>query len=315
MTEIRTYRAGDENEIVALWNQRVAGCFATGPLTVETFRADVVAKHHFEPDGLILAFSGGRLAAWAHAGFKSADNVTPDFRAGTISMLAVADVAAGQAAVGAALHYLFKRGAKHAAAFTIDFPNTPFYNGLYGGEKAGMDETHPNGWETLARCGFKPAAGAIIMVCELDGPDALPPAPPGTRLSIAPWNSQFTQPSSARAYGIPEKIRQAEVLDESGKILAHMEFWHLERYNRATGDRMAVVSHVYASDETRGGGTAAFLQAAVHRELRKEGARRMALGAGSLNGRAVRFYQKIGYRPLRNAFQFYLDFQRYGDFS
>lgn len=311
--ETRSYIPGDEDEIVALWSRKVAGCFATGPLTPDMFRTDVVAKRHFEPDGLCLAFDRGRLAAWAHGGFKSADNETPDFRAGTISMIAVADIQAGKAALSAALRYLFKRGAKHIAAFTIDFANTPFYNGLYGGEKAGMDETHPNGSETFSLCGFKPASGAVIMTCDLNVPCEIPAQPPGTHLSITPWDSPFSRPLSAQAYGIPEKIRQAELLDESGKALAHLVFWHLDRYNRATGNRMAVVSHVSASAEAQGGGAAAYLQSVVHRQAQTEGARVMALGVGSLNGRAARFYGKIGYSPARNAFQFYLDFNRYGE--
>ena len=314
MIEVRPYHPSHDDAIAALWNRRVAGCFATPPLTPETFGTDVTSKRHFEPDGLSLAFGGGRLVAWAHAGFRSSDGEAPDRRLGTVSMIAVEDgcLEAGQAAVAAAVRYLLKRGARQVGAFTIDFPNTPFYNGLYGGEKAGMDELHPLGVDALRACGFVPASGAVIMSGELAGSPQPPPLPEGTRLSIAPWDSPFTR---ADAYGIPEAIRQAEILDASGKALAHMIFWHLERYNRASGDRMAVISHMWAAAEVRGTGVAAAMQLAVHRLLREEKARRVSLGTGGTNARAVRFYEKMGCRPLRNAFQFYLDWRRYGDYA
>jgi len=85
------------------------------------------------------------------------------------------------ACLGAAVRYLLKRGAKLVQAFTIDFPNTPFYNGRYGGEKAGMDEAHPLGMELLRRGGFNITNGAVIMTCDLakaPPPTPLPPASP-----------------------------------------------------------------------------------------------------------------------------------------
>lgn len=311
----RHYQAGDEEALTALWNRRVVGCFATAPLTPEVFLRDVVGKRHFEPEGLRLVFRGGRLAAWAHAGFRSSDGQAPDYSLGALSMLAIDDGAgdAGRDSVAAAVRYLRERGARQIGAFTIDFPNTPFFNGLYGGEKAGMDERHPLGFETLRACGFRPASGAVIMTRELAEPIPAPSLGEGLRLSIVPWDSAYARPGADRAYGIPEAIRQAEILDEAGRALAHMVFWHLERYARATGDRMAVVSHVFAAPEARGTGVAAALQQAVHHLVQQEGAVRMGLGTGGTNARAVRFYTKLGYRPLCNAFQFYLDWRLYGE--
>jgi len=150
--------------IVELWNRRVRGCYATGPLTPEVFLADVAGKAYFDLDGLILAMDDGRPVAFAHAGFKSADWVIPDLRTGTVSMLAVEDgqLDAGVQVLAAAVRYLLRRGAKQVQAFTIDFPNTPFYIGLYGGELAGMDEEHPGGMEVLSRCHFRIGSGAVV---------------------------------------------------------------------------------------------------------------------------------------------------------
>jgi len=312
---VRTYREGDEEAIVHLWNRRVSGCYATGPLSADTFRADVVGKRYFEPDGLVLAFDGTRPVAFAHAGFRSADWITPDFQTGTVSMVAAEEDAleAGVAVVAQAVRYLFRRGAKQIEAFTIDFPNTPFYNGLYGGEKAGMDEDHPLGLDLMERCRFRISNGAVIMLCEI--PEAEPlPAPDGLELQVGPWDSLLKGRAPNECYGIPEELRRASLRDADGAEKAGITFWRLDRYNQAANDRLAVVSHVGCAPELHGTGAALYLQQSVHDVLRKEGVKRVGLGASARNGRAIGFYRKLGYRPLKTAYLFFLDWREYDRF-
>jgi len=313
--QLRTYRKGDEEALVGLWNRRMTGCFAVPPLTPEIFLSDVVAKRYFDPDGLIMAFERGRLSAFVHAGFKSNDWITPDPRQGTISM-AVVDkgcMDAGAAAMQQGVCYLTRRGARQVEAFTIDFPHTPFYNGLYGGEKAGMDENHPLGLALMKRCRFRAAKGALVMACELDGRQKRSAGFGGMDLRVEDWQSPLTGRKATECYGIPERVRRARLVDATGAEKAGVTFWHLDRYNLATGDRMAVVSHVGSAEAVRGSGVTLALQLEVHRIVFAEGARRMALGTGGTNGRAVSFYRKAGYRPVRNAWSFYLDWNAYGD--
>jgi ribosomal protein S18 acetylase RimI-like enzyme len=314
--ELRPYRDGDEDPIVGLWNRRVSGCFATGPLTAEVFRADVVGKTYFEPEGLILAFQGPELAAFVHAGFRSLDWIRPDFTTGTVSMVAAENGAleAGMPALAQAVRYLLRRGARQVEAFTIDFPNTPFYNGLYGGEKAGMDEEHPLGLELMSRGHFKVSNGAMIMLCELQAPETVSAAPEGLELRVGPWDCPLTGRRPNECYGIPEDVRRASLRDAAGAEKAGITFWRLDRHNRATGDRLAVVSHVGCAAELRGTGAAPFLQRSVHRILWEEGARHVGLGAGARNGRAIGFYRKLGYRPLKVAYSFFLDWRLYEDY-
>ena len=311
--ELRCYRNGDEEVVVGLWNARICGCYATGPLTTERFAADVVAKRYFEPEGLILGFERGRLVAFVHAGFKSADYIQPDYRLGTIAMVGMeADhAAAGEAAMAEAIRHLLRRGAKQVEAFTIDFPNTPFYNGLYGGEKAGMDEDHPGGLELMRRCHFKITNGAVIMVCDLNAEPEPLTVPDGLQFRVGPWDSPLQGRTATECYGIPEPMRRAQLLDKAGKEMAGISFWNLERHNQATGRRMAVVTHVGTAPELRGGGASLALQREVHRILMREGATLMGLGTGGGNGRAVRFYEKLGYRACKTAYYFHLDWRHY----
>ena len=110
-------------------------------------------------------------------------------------------------------------------------------------------------------------------------------------------------------------MRRARILDRKGADMGGVSFWHLERHNRATGARLAVVTHVGVAPELRGTGAARWLQTEVHRILRAEGAREVGLGTGGANLRAVAFYSKLGYRPLRTAYSFHLDWRHYKEFQ
>ncbi|MDK1031049.1 MAG: GNAT family N-acetyltransferase [Planctomycetia bacterium] len=316
MAEVRTFRKGDEEAIVGLWNRRVAGCHATGPLTEEEFAESVLAKHYFDPEGLVLALEGSRPVAFVHAGFRSADWIGPDFARGTISMVAVEEncLDVGAAAVAEAIRYLFRRGAKQVEAFTIAFPNQPFYNCLYGGELAGMDEEHPCGMALMKRCRFNISSSTLIMVADLrDGPP-----PPTTfndlQLRVGPEKSKVLGLDPLACYGIPERIRRASLFDSEGVDKAGVTFWHLERYNRASGKRLAAISNVGVAEELRGSGAGEVVMREAHRILFSEGARETCLGVGATNGRAVGFYRKVGCRPLKAAYTFHLDWRHYGEY-
>ena len=316
LVEIRFFHEGDEEAIVSLWNRRVSGCFATGSLTADVFAADVVGKRYFDPEGVILAFERGRPVAFAHAGFKSSDWIEPDLRMGTVCMVAVEHdhVPAGEGVVAEAVHYLLRKGAKHIEAFMIDFPNVPFYGGLYGGEKAGMVEDHPDGLEVMRRCHFNVSNGSVIMTCELA--DDIEPLTSfaGLELSVGPLDRPVVGLDPSECYGIPEELRRASLLDADGAEKAGISFWHLERYNRASGDHLAAVSHVGAAGEIRGTGAALALQREVHRILRCEGVERTGLGTMGGNGRAISFYRKLGYKPHKAAYMLHLDLRHYGDY-
>jgi GNAT superfamily N-acetyltransferase len=200
-------------------------------------------------------------------------------------------------------------------AFTIDFPNTPFYNGLYGGEKAGMDEEHPMGVHLMREAGFNISNGAVVMTCDLNRAPAPAKLPDGFKITTGEWDSPMKELDPRECYGIPEKIRRATLADGEGRQLGGITFWHLDRYNKASGERMTVVSHVGVNPEARGTGAAAALQGEVHRILMEEGAEKMGLGTGGRSIQAIRFYRKLGYETIKPAYYFHLDWRRYGDFK
>jgi mycothiol synthase len=57
MIHYRTYQPGDEEKIVRLWN----GCLEMDPINPKRFRHLILLDANFDPEGLQLAFDGGRL--------------------------------------------------------------------------------------------------------------------------------------------------------------------------------------------------------------------------------------------------------------
>jgi ribosomal protein S18 acetylase RimI-like enzyme len=316
MAETRVFREGDEDAIVSLWNRRVSGCYATGPLSVEEFSTSVLGKQYFDADGLVLALEKGRAVAFAHAGFRSEDWVGPDFARGTISRVAAEEdcMDAGQATVAGAVRYLFGKGARQVEAFTIAFPNQPFYNCLYGGELAGMDEEHPAGLDLMKWCGFNISSCTLIMVSDLRDEAPPPRTFNGLQLRVGPEKSKVLGLRPSACYGIPERIRRASLFDSAGVDKAGVTFWHLDRCNHSTGDHLAAISNVGVAEELRGSGAGEVVMREAHRILLSEGARATGLGVNGTNGRAVGFYRKVGYRPFRPAYSFHLDWRHYGDY-
>jgi GNAT superfamily N-acetyltransferase len=285
------------------------------------FLSDVVGKQNFDPEGLVLAFRDGAPVAFAHAGFKTLDFVNPNPMTGTVCMLAVGE---GEqevevAVLAEAVRYLLGKGARQVQAFAMDelFLGVPFYACLYGAEKAGMDELHPHGHEALTRGGFRIGFGSVIMRCMLR--DSYPPVrlDGGFRLQIEPWDGGGL-PLALRhteCYGIPEPMRRAYLVDEQGARKVRIAFWHLERYNRASGDHAAVISAVGADRGVRGTGAAVTLLQEVLRIVQSEGATSAVQCTLGENGRAVSFYRKLGFEPLRTASTYYLDWRRYGEYA
>ena len=104
------------------------------------------------------------------------------------------------------------------------------------------------------------------------------------------------------------------MFDSEGVDKAGATFWHLDRYNRPTGDHLAAISNVGVAEELRGSGAGELVMREAHRILFAEGARRVGLGVNATNGRAIGFYRKVGYRPLKSAYTFHLDWRHYGEY-
>jgi len=61
--KVRTYRGGDEAEIVSVWNRALA----YDGISLDVFVRQVLCDPNFDPNGLILAVAGGQIAGFALA--------------------------------------------------------------------------------------------------------------------------------------------------------------------------------------------------------------------------------------------------------
>lgn len=63
MIDHRTYQAGDETQILFLWNE----CLTQDPITLLRFRNLVLLDANFDPEGMQLAFEGDKLVGCLYA--------------------------------------------------------------------------------------------------------------------------------------------------------------------------------------------------------------------------------------------------------
>ncbi len=70
---IRSFRNADPPELVAVWQSRRDQPGLCAAVTAETFDQFVLGKPYFDPAGLLLAESDGRVLGFAHAAFGAND--------------------------------------------------------------------------------------------------------------------------------------------------------------------------------------------------------------------------------------------------
>ena len=143
MIRFRPFLNTDSPSIVSIWRQQPPFRGFFHALTRELLDQHVFGKPYFDRLGLILAFDVAdgieRPLGFIHAGFGPNESLSDiDTSNGIISQLKVIpnDCAAeiGRGLLDAATHYLVQHGAKIMQVGS-DFPQTPFYLGLYGGSR------------------------------------------------------------------------------------------------------------------------------------------------------------------------------------
>lgn len=183
MTRFRSFRNDDPPELADLWNRGLPETCVVRPLTVHEFDALVMGKLNFENDGLIVAERDGRVVGFAHAGFGPVQPKGPrhrlDTQMGTIAMLALEpgldDPELELGLFAAAERYLRRRGAEVLYAGG-QYPLNPFYWGIYGGgEYSGVLSSHRSFQQAARRCGYVPAASAVVLEADLSRPEPRDP--------------------------------------------------------------------------------------------------------------------------------------------
>lgn len=127
----------------------------------------VLSRPYFDPEGLVVAESGGTIVGFAHAGFGPDQTQSALCRqSGVITMLAVNPDYQGQG-IGRKLaqlaeQYLRNAGSEVLYAGAIH-PLDPFYLGLYGGsELPGILRSHTSAHELFQSLRYQPVDECIV---------------------------------------------------------------------------------------------------------------------------------------------------------
>ena len=137
MIQYRTFRNDDSPALVDIWNESFTGRGTYNLRSPSPLELWVFSKPYFDPEGLIIAESGGRAVGFVHAGFgPNAEQTALSHETGVTCMIAVHPAFRRHDVGGDLLRrseaYLRDRGAKELLAGPMR-PNNPFYFGLYGG--------------------------------------------------------------------------------------------------------------------------------------------------------------------------------------
>jgi len=106
---------------------------------------------------------------------------------------------------------------------------------------------------------------------------------------VGDWEGPLKGHAPSASYGIPERIRRARSAIPPARRSRHDLLASRPAYTRASGEHLAVVSHVGVNASVQGSGAAGGLQCEVHRILQSEGARTMGLGTGGASIQAISF--------------------------
>ena len=168
LLEIRSFRNPDPPHILRLWEECKLGRGAAKGLTCDAFEFVVFGQPYFDPRGLMVAESDGRVVGFVHAGFGVNEGesglarengvicavmVHPDFRRQGI----------GRKLIAAAEEYLNQAGATNIVAGQSR-QRDGFYLGIYGGsELPGFLESDSNAAPFLTATGYQPLERRLVF--------------------------------------------------------------------------------------------------------------------------------------------------------
>jgi ribosomal protein S18 acetylase RimI-like enzyme len=308
----RPFRNTDPPALAGLWNRGLPSLGVALPLGAHEFDAMVVDKPTFDPAGLIVAESDGRLVGFAHAGFGPAgDGSRPrveDTELGTIAMLVVDpeidDEALDRGLFGTAEAYLRGRGAKVIYAGG-QAPVNPFYWGIYGGsECAGVLSSHVAFHRAAMRSGYEPAANTVLLQADLARPE--PRDPKGvilrrqTRLEVVDdamtggwWESAALGPFRPTEYRLLAR--------DGDRELARASTWEMAGFGRVDGRVHLGLHAVDVAPDVRRQGYGRHLVGEVMRKARSQWNEVIDVQTRATNLPALGLYESLGFIRVETA--------------
>lgn len=304
----RYYRNADPPRLAEIWNESFPGRGAVEVCAPAVLDAAIFNKPYFDAHGMIIAEDDHqRVVGFAHGGFgPSEDQTEIDRTVGVVSMVVVRPSHRGQG-IGRELlrrceDYLVGSGARTIQAGT-QWPNAPFYVGIYGGSNApGFLATDALAEPFLTRNGYGPMRRVGVYSRDLEN-----------LLNIADtrfvgfrrryetriihearlsswWRECVFGPYEPAEFRLEERA--------GGVTVARAYYWEMKEYGWRWGAPVAGIIDVNVRSEFRGMGLGRYLLALLVKHLQDQhfGYAQAQVNEGEEHAR--RIFQNLGFELI-----------------
>ena len=172
MFSIRPFHNSDPPALAAIWNEQPPQRALAQPVSPAMLELCVFSKQAFDPEGLLVAERGGRIAGFVHAGFGPDEiGQSIDTTLGTTHLLMLRpddnDPELADELIARSEAYQRERGATVHYAGGIR-PLDAFYLGLYGGsELPGVLDSDGAQASHFTRNGYVESGHVVVLQREL----------------------------------------------------------------------------------------------------------------------------------------------------
>lgn len=275
MVAYRPFLNSDPPALADIWRNQPPQRGLYQPMTASTFERCVLARLHFEREGLIVACEGDRALGFVHAGFgPTAARNGLDTSVGVISCLMVDDheqLDIADALVQHAEAYLQHHGAKAVYGGEIR-PVSPFYLGLIGGaDCGGCPVSEGAAFRTYAAAGYQVVDRTTVYSRELSTF-----RPKVDRRTVAARRKYVVENVEepplvdrwdACLFGAAERRRFDLVERVGGPAVGHTLFWDVQPISATWGVRTWGLLNIEIAEDHRRKGAATFLIGEALRRL------------------------------------------------
>ena len=309
MFNFRSFLNTDSPGIVEVWRKQPP--FSRLARTISRHDLDllVFGKPYFDPAGLIVAEKDEQVVGFAHAGFgPSADHSDLDYENGVICQLrTLPDQDSGELTAGlidSAVDYLKGHGCTRCFAAS-QFPNVPFYLGLYGGSRIpGVVDQDDTMMVALKNNGFAPTEEIKIFTRQLSGFRA-----PVDRQQMTVRRqyqvSAVVDPLASTwwkncMFGMAEKFAFRLVDRRTQQPVGNVDFWEIQPLSNEWGVRTLGMCDLAIDPASRRNGLATFLVAQALSQLLPQGFGVCEVQVRESNIESIGLFQKLGFENTEN---------------
>ncbi len=301
---IRPFRNNDPPQLAAVWQSRGEQAGFCRAVNVETLEQFVFSKPYFDPAGLVVAESDGRLLGFAHATFGASDAEDAiSTELGTTCMIVVRPEAEESQLASCLLEnteaYLQRRSAKVIYGGGIR-PMNGFYLGLYGGsELPGTLETDKTAEQAFLARGYREIDRTLLFRRDLSNFEALV-----DRRQMQVRRQMVvevvTDPPSrtwweACTLGPFDLVKFALVPRAGGTTAATATFRRMELVPTAMHVWSLGLIDLWVEEASRRRGLATFLLTEAFRQFIRDGTHEVEVQAMQHNLPAQALYRKMGF--------------------